>query len=70
MSDFAIAVIVIGIVGCVGLWAMSRQENKMSDKVKAIKKAIQEGTYKLDIETTAEKIILLAELGMFQYGRR
>lgn len=37
----------------------------MSDKVKSIKKAIQEGTYKLDIETTAEKIVLLAELGMF-----
>lgn len=37
----------------------------MSDKVKAIKKAIQEGTYKLDIETTAEKIILLDDLGMF-----
>lgn len=37
----------------------------MSDKVKAIKEAIENGTYKVDIETTAEKIILLSELGMF-----
>lgn len=37
----------------------------MSDKVKAIKEAIENGTYQLDIETTAEKIILLSELEMF-----
>lgn len=37
----------------------------MSDKVKAIKEAIEKGTYKVDVETTAEKIILLFELGMF-----
>ena len=37
----------------------------MSEKVKAIKKAIKSGTYKLDIETTAEKIILLNELDLF-----
>lgn len=37
----------------------------MSEKVKAIKKAIKSGTYKLDIETTAEKIILLSELDLF-----
>lgn len=37
----------------------------MSDKVKAIKEAIEKGTYKVDVETTAEKIILLSELGMF-----
>lgn len=37
----------------------------MSDKVKAIKEAIENGTYILDIETTAEKIILLDSLGMF-----
>ncbi len=37
----------------------------MSDKVKAIKEAIEKGTYKVDSETTAEKIILLFELGMF-----
>ena len=33
----------------------------MSEKVKAIKN----GTYKLDIETTTEKIILLNELNLF-----
>ena len=37
----------------------------MSEKVKAIKKAIKNGTNKLDIETTAEKIILLNELDLF-----
>lgn len=37
----------------------------MSDKVKAIKEAIENGTYIFDIETTAEKIILLDSLGMF-----
>lgn len=37
----------------------------MSDKVKAIKEAIENGTYALDIETTAEKIILLASLDLF-----
>lgn len=37
----------------------------MSDKVKAIKEAIEKGTYKMDIETTAEKILLLFELEMF-----
>lgn len=37
----------------------------MSDKVKAIKEAIENGTYNLDIETTAEKIILLASLDLF-----
>lgn len=37
----------------------------MSEKVKAIKKAIENGTYKLDVETTAEKIILLNELDLF-----
>lgn len=37
----------------------------MSDKVKEIKKAIENGTYNLDIETTAEKIILLDSLGLF-----
>lgn len=36
----------------------------MSDKVKAIKEAIENGTYKMDIETTAEKILLLFELEM------
>ena len=37
----------------------------MSDKVKAIKEAIENGTYQPDIETTAEKLTLLFELGMF-----
>lgn len=37
----------------------------MSDKVKEIKEAIENGTYILDTETTAEKIILLDSLGMF-----
>ena len=37
----------------------------MSEKVKVIKKAIKNGTYKLDVETTAEKIILLSELDLF-----
>ena len=37
----------------------------MSDKVKAIKEAIENGTYKVDVETTAEKIILLSELEIF-----
>ncbi len=37
------------------------------NKVEIIKKAIQNGTYDWNyaIETTAEKIILLNELGMF-----
>ena len=37
----------------------------MSDKVKAIKEAIENGTYKVDVETVAEKIVLLSELEMF-----
>ena len=37
----------------------------MSEKVKAIKEAIANGTYVLDIETTAEKIVLLDSLEMF-----
>ncbi len=37
----------------------------MSDKVKRIKSAIKNGTFNLDIETTAEKIILLDSLGLF-----
>jgi anti-sigma28 factor (negative regulator of flagellin synthesis) len=37
----------------------------MSEKVKAIKEAIKNGTYKCDIETTAEKIVLLASLDLF-----
>lgn len=37
----------------------------MSDKVKRIKSAIENGTYNLDIETTAEKIILLDSLDLF-----
>lgn len=37
----------------------------MSDKVKRIKSAIKNGTYNLDIETTAEKIILLNSLDLF-----
>lgn len=37
----------------------------MSDRVKRIKNAIKDGTYNLDIETTAEKIILLDSLGLF-----
>lgn len=34
-------------------------------KVDEIKKAIENGTYVIDVETTAEKIILLDSLGMF-----
>jgi anti-sigma28 factor (negative regulator of flagellin synthesis) len=37
----------------------------MSEKVKAIKEAIKNGTYKCDIETTAEKIVLLVSLDLF-----
>ena len=37
----------------------------MSDKVKRIKAEIQAGTYQLDVETTAEKIILLDSLDLF-----
>lgn len=37
----------------------------MSDKVKQIKEAIRNGTYQLDVETTAEKIILLDSLDLF-----
>lgn len=37
----------------------------MSDKIKQIKKQIKNGTYALDIETTAEKIVLLIELEAF-----
>ena len=37
----------------------------MSEKAKKIKEAIQNGTYVLDIETTAEKIVLLLSLDMF-----
>ncbi|MCF0124393.1 MAG: flagellar biosynthesis anti-sigma factor FlgM [Clostridia bacterium] len=37
----------------------------MSDKVKEIKAKISDGTYVLDIETTAEKLVLLLELNMF-----
>lgn len=37
----------------------------MSEKVKVIKAQIKAGTYKPDIETTAEKIILLSELDLF-----
>ena len=37
----------------------------MSKKVKAIKEAIKKGTYVLDIETTAEKIVLLDSLDLF-----
>jgi anti-sigma28 factor (negative regulator of flagellin synthesis) len=37
----------------------------MPNKVKRIKAEIQAGTYQLDIETTAEKIILLDSLGLF-----
>lgn len=37
----------------------------MSDKVKQIKEAIWNGTYQLDVETTAEKIILLDSLDLF-----
>lgn len=36
----------------------------MNEKVKAIKEAIERGTYQLDLETTAEKIILLNELDL------
>ena len=34
----------------------------MSEKVKVIKEAIKNGTYKLDIETTAEKATLIFEI--------
>lgn len=37
----------------------------MSEKVQKIKEAIQNGTYQLDIETTAEKIVLLDSLDLF-----
>ena len=37
----------------------------MSDKAKQIKEKIKNGTYVLDIETTAEKIVLLIELDYF-----
>lgn len=37
----------------------------MSEKAKAIKEAIENGTYRLDIETTAEKILLLDSLNLF-----
>lgn len=37
----------------------------MSEKAKRIKEAIQNGTYQLDVETTTEKIILLAVLDLF-----
>lgn len=37
----------------------------MSDKVKRIKAEIQAGIYQLDIETTAEKIVLLDSLDLF-----
>ena len=37
----------------------------MSEKVKAIKEAIKNGPYKCDIETTAEKIVLLDSLDLF-----
>lgn len=37
----------------------------MSDKVKRIKAEIQAGTYQPDIETTAEKIVLLDSLDLF-----
>lgn len=37
----------------------------MPDKVKRIKVKIQTGTYQLDIETTAEKIVLLDSLDLF-----
>lgn len=37
----------------------------MSDKAKQIKEQIKNGTYTLDIETTAEKIVLLIELDYF-----
>lgn len=37
----------------------------MSERAKKIKEAVQNGTYVLDVETTAEKIILLDSLGMF-----
>ena len=37
----------------------------MSEKAQKIKEAIQNGTYVWDIETTAEKIILLSDLDLF-----
>lgn len=37
----------------------------MSEKVQRIKASIEAGTYKVDIETTAEKILLLDSLNMF-----
>lgn len=37
----------------------------MSEKAKKIKEAIQNGTYVWDVETTAEKIILLSDLDLF-----
>ena len=37
----------------------------MSDKAKQIKEQIKNGTYALDIETTAENIVLLIELDAF-----
>ena len=37
----------------------------MSDRTKQIKEQINNGTYALDIETTAEKIVLLIELDAF-----
>lgn len=37
----------------------------MGEKLAEIKKAIKEGTYKLDTETTAEKLVLLYELDLF-----
>lgn len=37
----------------------------MSEKAKAIKEAIENGTYQLDVETTAEKILLLDSLNLF-----
>lgn len=37
----------------------------MSEKAKKIKEAIQNGTYVCDVETTAEKIILLSDLDLF-----
>lgn len=36
----------------------------MSEKVRVIKEAIENGTYKMDVETTAEKLTLLFELEM------
>ena len=36
----------------------------MSEKVKSIKEAVENGTYVCDVETTAEKLILLLELNL------